>query len=243
MICAVRRVDGPPLPGFTKVADRSHHRQVPLHLVLAKGHPALGRPFEPGKIFHHVGARLCARPAEGWREQCWVRTADLGSAEPAEAPLLARVWITAGGIGYLPVIGATMASAVTAALASGLGLAMAWDEVRLLMAAVVAIATIASVLVERPAARHFLTDDPREFVLDEVAGMAAALLFVPAAGWPWGVGVALVAFRFFDVLKPGIEWVERAAWRGTIVWDDLLAGLYAGACTWGIVAGARHFLP
>lgn len=235
VVGAVRRESDPPLPGFAKVFDRRHRHAVPLHRVLGAIHPALGRPFGPAGVFHHVGGRLCARPAPGFREECWVRDDVAPQAKRSAASPVALAGITAGGLGFLPVIGATAASFATALLAWLLGLAWEWEAVRLGMGALALITTLASLGVERIAARHFLTDDPREFVLDEVAGMAVALLFVPAAHWAAGVAVAFAAFRFFDVLKPGIAWVERRGWRGTIVWDDLLAGLYAGVATFAVV--------
>jgi len=241
VISAVRREDAAPIPGYERVSTRAFRIPEPLHAVLGKSLPALGRMFEPGRLFQHVGERLCLRPAPGLREEYWVRAAadlekrmNLAAASP-----LALAWITAGGIGFVPVVGATLASFVTAAVPFGAGFFWEWDAVRLGVACVVAAATAASLLVERASARHFLSEDAREFVLDEVAGMALTLVFVPAHAWLPGVWIAFLAFRFFDVLKPGIEWVERRNWRGTIVWDDLLAGLYAGLVT----AAATHFLP
>lgn len=241
VVCAVRRENDPPIEGFTKIFDRRHRHAVPLYRVLAEIHPLLGWPFGPGKIFHHVGDRLCTRPAPGFREECWVRDGIGGEdfRNSAASPA-ALAWITAGGLGFLPVVGATAASVATAVAAFLLGLAWDWDAVRFAMAGIVLVTALVSVWVERIAARHFLTDDPREFVLDEVAGMATTLLFVPAEGWPWGVAFAFVAFRFFDVLKPGIAWIERRGWRGTIVWDDLLAGLYAGIVTLVAIAAVHR---
>ncbi len=105
-------------------------------------------------------------------------------------------------------------------------------------------AALVSLATERWAGRHFGSKDPREFVLDEVAGVLTACLFVPADLYERSPAVqisllagAFLAFRFFDILKLGVHWVERRAWRGTIVWDDLLAGVYAG-----VVVQAAAFL-
>ena len=239
LIQCVRAAGVAPIPGFEKIASRSFRRPEPLYEMLARFSPALGRAFAPGGAFHHVGGRICLRRADGLCEETWLR---IGSGLEKEARLgkastLALAWITVGGIGFLPVVGATLASLVTALAAYGAGWLWEWESVRLGALGVVVVTTLASVLVERAAARHFLSDDAREFVLDEVAGMALTLAFVPAAGWPWGVALAFCAFRFFDVLKPGIDWVEECNWRGTIVWDDLLAGLYAGIVTAVIGAG------
>lgn len=79
--------------------------------------------------------------------------------------------------------------------------------------------------------------DPSEIVIDEVAGQWIALLPVSVGAmhsgaafftlWP-GVLVAFVAFRFFDILKPGP--VGKADRRGDalgVMLDDVIAGVFA----------------
>jgi phosphatidylglycerophosphatase A len=164
------------------------------------------------------------------REELWLRD---GDGRKVGVPFAGRgvlAWITVCGIGFIPVVGATLASLVTAGAAFGAGWIVDWNIVRVGAAILCAATSLAGVLVEHAAERHFLSDDAREFVLDEVAGMALALVFVPAHAWTWGALLAFGLFRFFDVVKPGIKWVERREWRGKIVWDDLLAGLFAGMC-------------
>ena len=73
--------------------------------------------------------------------------------------------------------------------------------------------------------------DHTRIVLDEVAGMATAALFVPAT---WlAAGVVFVAFRVFDVLKPfPASAIDRRGRGGLgVVGDDLVAGAYAGLVT------------
>ena len=62
--------------------------------------------------------------------------------------------------------------------------------------------------------------------IDEVAGMAITLLFVPQQV---GFMVAgLIAFRFFDIVKPlGIKQLEKWPKGWGVMADDVLAGLYA----------------
>jgi phosphatidylglycerophosphatase A len=96
------------------------------------------------------------------------------------------------------------------------------------------VASLVCALLEKWAHRHYLAEDPREVVLDEVAGMALALA-IAGPGF-WTVAAAFFAFRFFDIFKPGIHWIEERGWPGTIVWDDLLAGVYAGGA---VAVGAR----
>jgi phosphatidylglycerophosphatase A len=79
--------------------------------------------------------------------------------------------------------------------------------------------------------------DSSKVVIDEVAGMAIALLFVPQnMGY---LMLSLVAFRFFDIVKPlGIRNAEVLPKGWGVMADDILAGLYALAVTqvWILIA-------
>ena len=68
--------------------------------------------------------------------------------------------------------------------------------------------------------------DSSKVVIDEVAGMAIALLFVPHK--LLYVFIALALFRFFDIVKPlGIKQLEKWPKGWGVMADDILAGLYA----------------
>lgn len=68
--------------------------------------------------------------------------------------------------------------------------------------------------------------DSSKVVIDEVAGMAIALLYVPQQ--VLYVLISLVAFRFFDIVKPlGIRKTEQLPKGWGVMADDILAGLYA----------------
>ena len=72
--------------------------------------------------------------------------------------------------------------------------------------------------------------DPKEIVIDEVAGFLLTLIFLPLT---WVTVVAgFFLFRFFDILKPPpIRQIEKKLTKGlAIVLDDLAAGLYAHLC-------------
>jgi len=78
-------------------------------------------------------------------------------------------------------------------------------------------------------------DDPREVVIDEVAGYLLAIFLLPQS---WiSLCAGFVLFRFFDILKPfPIRDLEKKVRGGTgSVLDDLLAGIYANL-------GVRVFL-
>lgn len=68
--------------------------------------------------------------------------------------------------------------------------------------------------------------DSSKVVIDEVAGMAITLLFVPQQIGFMAVG--LIAFRFFDIVKPlGIKHLESWPKGWGVMADDIVAGLYA----------------
>ena len=68
--------------------------------------------------------------------------------------------------------------------------------------------------------------DSSKVVIDEVGGMAIALLFVPQD--IKYVLISLIAFRFFDIVKPfGVRKLEVLPKGWGVMADDVLAGLYA----------------
>ena len=83
-------------------------------------------------------------------------------------------------------------------------------------------------------AAHSEQADPRPVVIDEVAGQWLAL--VPAALDLRLYAVAFLAFRFFDIVKVWpARLVERKLKGGWgIMLDDLVAGAYAAALTYGV---------
>ncbi len=68
-------------------------------------------------------------------------------------------------------------------------------------------------------------EDPSRVVVDEMVGVWTPLLL--AENW-WMALVALVLFRFFDIVKPlGIRALDRRHGAFWVMADDLLAGVYA----------------
>ncbi|MDR3694006.1 phosphatidylglycerophosphatase A [Mucilaginibacter sp.] len=76
--------------------------------------------------------------------------------------------------------------------------------------------------------------DPSKVVIDEVAGMAIGLLFLP-------VNVkyllcAFILFRFFDIVKPFyIRKMEEIPSGWGIMMDDVLAGIYTNLLLQAVV--------
>ena len=72
--------------------------------------------------------------------------------------------------------------------------------------------------------------DSSKVVIDEIAGMSIALLYVPHQ--IIFVIISLIAFRLFDIVKPlGVKRMEALPTGWGVMADDLLAGVYALAVT------------
>lgn len=71
----------------------------------------------------------------------------------------------------------------------------------------------------------FWGDDPSKVVVDEMIGVWVPLLL--ACNW-WSALIALILFRFFDIVKPlGIRSLDRRKGAFWVMADDLLAGVYS----------------
>ena len=71
----------------------------------------------------------------------------------------------------------------------------------------------------------FWGEDPSRVVVDEMVGVWSQLLI--ASNWKQAV-LALLLFRFFDIVKPlGIRTLDRRQGAFWVMADDLLAGIYA----------------
>lgn len=90
---------------------------------------------------------------------------------------------------------------------------------------------------------HWNTEDPKNFVLDEVAGyLLTVLLFPQSARLLPTVAWAFLLFRLFDVFKPPpVGWIDRE-FKGPwgILLDDLAAAVMAAGCLYLLaLLGAR----
>jgi phosphatidylglycerophosphatase A len=68
-------------------------------------------------------------------------------------------------------------------------------------------------------------------VWDEIIGYWITMIAIPAVTWQW-ILAGFVLFRFFDIVKPGpVKIADKKVPGGFgIMFDDLLAGLYALGC-------------
>ena len=178
------------------------------------------------------------------------RTLGAPKSDPAaaRAALAAMPWfprwsLTVGGLGYARFASGTWGSlppcAVALLLVAVLPAGSGW-AVSAAMLVFLAWGTIGCELWGARAEQLVGVKDPSCVVLDEVAGMAIALLGHRWAlrdgsdGWGWlggallTVGLAFAFFRAFDVLKPPPCRALQAVKGGRgILLDDVLAGVYA----------------
>lgn len=150
-----------------------------------------------------------------------------GAAPGRWSPLaLAATWL---GSGYLPGMPGTWGSLAALPAAWLLGWAGGpW----LLAAATLAVALGGTWVAGRYAGRQG-GGDPKEVVIDEVAGQWLALVALPLD--PLAYALAFAAFRLFDTVKPWpIRRAERLPEGVGIVADDLAAGAAAGALAWAV---------
>ncbi len=150
-------------------------------------------------------------------------------------PTLSVIVATWFGIGFSPKAPGTVGSFV--AILFALPIMILFGHTGLVAA--VAIVVIIGVPVSTMAAKTMRQKDPSRVVIDEVAGQWIAL--IPVSPNLGSVIVAFLAFRMFDILKPGpIGWADKhlnAGWG--IMADDILAGL----CAAGVVYLLQPWIP
>jgi len=158
---------------------------------------------------------------------------------------MSRIIATFFYVGYLRPFPGTWGSAAALPIAWLLYNLGGWGLVAVMVPVAFGLGWWATALETRGQDDH----DPSEIVIDEVAGQWLALLpvFIGAshagadvlALWPgWVVG--FIAFRFFDILKPGpIGWADRQHGPLGVMLDDIFAGI-AAALTVGLAAYVSH---
>jgi len=140
-----------------------------------------------------------------------------------------KLVVTFGGLGLIPALPGTYASFAAALIYYGVW-RLAGEHTRPIMAVATFLCAILTAKSYPWARRIFGSDDPRQFVLDEVVGQWLTLLFVPASAHPVAyMAVGFFLFRAFDVAKPfPIDRIERIrGWAG-VLFDDVAAAIFAG---------------
>lgn len=147
---------------------------------------------------------------------------------------LALAVATVGGVGRVPIAPGTCGSIVALPLLPALADLRAVSPVgyAALVVALVALAIWSAGRAEDVLGAH----DHSRIVIDEVAGIVVAGLFLPRVTWE-AAAIVFVLFRVFDVWKPfPAALIDGHVDGGLgVVGDDLVAGLYAGLGTWLLV--------
>lgn len=136
--------------------------------------------------------------------------------------LLPKLVATVFGIGYTPKGGGTVAAILYCVIWYFLPVKYSESYWQFFVTgSIVIIGFWSANVVDK-----FWGTDSSKVVIDEVAGMSITLMFVPHQ--PVFVLTGLVAFRFFDIVKPlGIKKMEHYPKGWGVMADDILAGIYA----------------
>jgi phosphatidylglycerophosphatase A len=135
--------------------------------------------------------------------------------------LVVATWF---GTGLVPVAPGTFGTLATVPLVSGLN-QLGTIYKALGLAIIIAGAIWASGQYQALTGRA----DPREVVIDEVAGFSLTMLLLPFSWMTLGLG--FVFFRLFDILKPyPMKKLEGLRGGVGIVIDDLVAAIYSFVC-------------
>jgi len=129
---------------------------------------------------------------------------------------------TVGGIGLAPIASGTFGSLPGLAIAWTLWMLGDWPA---LLAGTVAVSFV-GLWAADGVARDQARNDPREVVVDEVAGQMLTLLFLPLTWQTLALG--FLAFRLADIFKPyPARRLEALPGGLGIMVDDLVAGAWA----------------
>jgi phosphatidylglycerophosphatase A len=140
---------------------------------------------------------------------------------------------TVCGVGRAPFASGTLGSLVALPLLPPLA---ALRDAQPLVYASVLLALVAAAVWSAGVAEAAIGGhDHSSIVIDEVAGLVTAGLFLPGT-WRAAV-VAFVLFRIFDIVKPFPARLIDGGVEGGfgVVGDDLVAGVYAGIVAWALL--------
>ena len=147
-------------------------------------------------------------------------------------PLIPVIIGTGFGAGFWPwgpgTAGAVLATAIWFALFPWLTSLQMGIVLLVLILTFTALGTWATAQLE-----PFWGEDPSRVVVDEMVGVWIPLVL--ASNW-WTAVLALLLFRFFDIVKPlGIRKLDERRGAFWVMADDILAGVYAAIVLGGII--------
>jgi phosphatidylglycerophosphatase A len=151
--------------------------------------------------------------------------------------MIKKLLVSFLGSGYLPLVPGTwgsLAAAIIYFLLANSRLGNSHPTLWIVTAGLTVLAAIVGIALGKWATQHYKSDDPKPFVLDEVAGMWLSMLLIPFVNLSTLfliVAVQFVLFRLFDIIKPTpARQAEDLPHGWGIVIDDLVAGVYANIC-------------
>ena len=159
------------------------------------------------------------------------------SKTPATAAnLSARLFATAGGVGYSPLAPGTCGTALAVPLAILTAPLPLWAFLLITVAVSVVGSWSATV-----ADQHWGTHDNGRIVIDEVAGYFVTIAFIDRSLIALLL-IGFVLFRAFDIVKPPpVGWIDRNVGGGKgVILDDIAAGALAAVT---LLAIAQTSLP
>ncbi len=178
--------------------------------------------------------------------------ADRVAALPRPTTSWQKWIVTGGGVGFLRPAPGSWGTCPPALIYFFMLLANFPDPRRSL--ALLGFGMIASGLLiayGKWAAAYFREPDPGSVILDEYAGFAVTIAFVPLPTWftDHGTGglflwtsLLYILFRATDTLKlPPANYLERLPWGWGVLFDDLAAGLQANILAQILVLALQHY--
>ncbi len=159
--------------------------------------------------------------------------------------ILRKTIVTGMGTGYLPVAPGTWGSLAVCGIFLAIAMLAPADHPICMAGTMLVVALLASVgcvALGRWTEKCFGRKDPSQCTVDEWAGQAIALCAMPAASSHLQrlmiVGVAFVAFRVFDIVKPPpARQLERLPRGWGVLLDDVAAGIYANVVAQVVLRG------
>ena len=153
-----------------------------------------------------------------------------------------RAIVTFGYIGFAPKFPGTIASFATIFFIVCIQFFFGFSGYLTAIIFFIVSTILGFFMVDWSAKQIFNHSDPKQVVLDEVAGMSLTLAVVPFYEHPpsfISYMVAFIFFRFFDIVKPfPVSFFDSRHKRFFIVLDDLVAAILS----WPFVFFVYHFL-
>ncbi len=143
-----------------------------------------------------------------------------------KVPLKPEVlFLSLGGIGFLPKSPGTFASITTII---PLYFLAQYNAPYIIFIPILLIMLGFSIFLTSNLQKKFQIEDPSWIVIDEFFGVFAMWPFLGRA-WPQYLA-AFILFRLLDIFKPGlIGWIDRNLKNGFgVMLDDIISGLLAG---------------